>query len=130
MDWKALFFSADGRIGRSAFWIGWLVLLGVNVVLGWIRFDRVPAQPGVDLLQCLRHIQAPARHRASSGFLQVMADRCSVHRPGRRRDHHGRRTGDRRRPRPTPTKTADHGGGVRRSSAAMLLAFSWRRSAS
>ncbi len=36
MDWKALFFSADGRIGRSAFWIGWLVLLGVNVVLGWI----------------------------------------------------------------------------------------------
>jgi len=36
MDWKTLFFSPDGRIGRSAFWIGWLVLLGVNVVLGWI----------------------------------------------------------------------------------------------
>lgn len=36
MDWKTLFFSADGRIGRSTFWIGWLVLLGVNVVAGWI----------------------------------------------------------------------------------------------
>ena len=36
MDWKTLFFSPDGRIGRSAFWLGWLVLLGVNVVLGWI----------------------------------------------------------------------------------------------
>lgn len=36
MDWKTLFFSADGRIGRSSFWIAWLVLLGVNVVLGWI----------------------------------------------------------------------------------------------
>ncbi len=36
MDWKSLFFSAEGRIGRSAFWIGWLVLLGVNVVAGWI----------------------------------------------------------------------------------------------
>ncbi|MDP1632799.1 MAG: DUF805 domain-containing protein [Caulobacter sp.] len=36
MDWKTLFFAPDGRIGRSTFWIGWLVLLGVNVVLGWI----------------------------------------------------------------------------------------------
>jgi len=36
MDWKTLFFSPDGRIGRQSFWIGWLVLLGVNVVLGWI----------------------------------------------------------------------------------------------
>lgn len=36
MDWKTLFFSAEGRIGRSTFWIGWLVLLGVNVVLGWV----------------------------------------------------------------------------------------------
>lgn len=36
MDWKSLFFSADGRIGRQSYWIGWLVLLGVNVVLGWI----------------------------------------------------------------------------------------------
>jgi uncharacterized membrane protein YhaH (DUF805 family) len=36
MDWKSLFFSAEGRIGRQAFWIGWLVLLGVQVVAGWI----------------------------------------------------------------------------------------------
>ena len=36
MDWKSLFFSAEGRIGRQAFWIGWLVLLGVQVLAGWI----------------------------------------------------------------------------------------------
>lgn len=36
MDWKSLFFSFEGRIGRQAFWIAWLALLGVNVVLGWI----------------------------------------------------------------------------------------------
>src|SRR6187399_1393789 len=36
MDWKSLFFSAEGRIGRQAFWIGWLVLLGIQVVAGWI----------------------------------------------------------------------------------------------
>ncbi len=37
MDWKSLFFSAEGRIGRQAFWIGWLVLLGVQLLAGWIR---------------------------------------------------------------------------------------------
>jgi len=36
MDWKFLFFTADGRIGRQNFWIGVLILLAVNVVLGWI----------------------------------------------------------------------------------------------
>lgn len=36
MDWKSLFFTAEGRIGRQAFWIGWLMLLGVHVVAGWI----------------------------------------------------------------------------------------------
>lgn len=36
MDWGKLLFSADGRIGRQSFWIGFLILLGVGVVLGWI----------------------------------------------------------------------------------------------
>ena len=36
MDWKNLFFSPEGRIGRQAFWIGWLCLLGANVVAGWV----------------------------------------------------------------------------------------------
>ncbi|MBI1685831.1 DUF805 domain-containing protein [Caulobacter hibisci] len=36
MDWKTLLFTPDGRIGRQAFWIAWLMLLGVNVVAGWI----------------------------------------------------------------------------------------------
>lgn len=36
MDWKTLFLSPEGRIGRQAFWIGWLVLLGLNVAVGWV----------------------------------------------------------------------------------------------
>jgi uncharacterized membrane protein YhaH (DUF805 family) len=36
MDWKSLFFAAEGRIGRQTFWVGWLMLLGVHVVAGWI----------------------------------------------------------------------------------------------
>jgi uncharacterized membrane protein YhaH (DUF805 family) len=36
MDWKFLFFSADGRISRQQFWIGALILIGAGVVLGWI----------------------------------------------------------------------------------------------
>ncbi len=35
MDWTKLFFSPDGRIGRQAYWIGWLVLFGANSLLGW-----------------------------------------------------------------------------------------------
>lgn len=36
MDWKTLFFSPEGRIGRQAFWIGWLVLLGASAVVNVI----------------------------------------------------------------------------------------------
>lgn len=35
-DWQKLFLSFEGRIRRTHFWIGWLILLGVNVVIGWI----------------------------------------------------------------------------------------------
>lgn len=35
-DWKHLFFSFEGRTRRSHFWIGWLVCLGLGVVLSWI----------------------------------------------------------------------------------------------
>lgn len=35
-DWKQLFFSFEGRIRRSHFWIGWLVCLGAGVVAGWL----------------------------------------------------------------------------------------------
>lgn len=38
MDWTKLFFSPDGRIGRQAYWIGWLVLIGVNTLLFWVPF--------------------------------------------------------------------------------------------
>jgi uncharacterized membrane protein YhaH (DUF805 family) len=48
MGWASLFFSAEGRIGRKAFWIAWLVLavtsaplkllgpFGAALSLGWI----------------------------------------------------------------------------------------------
>lgn len=35
-DWKTMLFSFEGRLRRSHFWIGWLILLGVGVVAGWI----------------------------------------------------------------------------------------------
>ena len=35
-NWQTLLFAFDGRIRRSHFWIGWLILLGVGVVAGWI----------------------------------------------------------------------------------------------
>lgn len=38
MDWTKLFFSPDGRIGRQAYWIGWLVLIGANTLLFWVPF--------------------------------------------------------------------------------------------
>ena len=36
MDWKTLFFKADGRISRQSFWIAVLILFGANVLLSWI----------------------------------------------------------------------------------------------
>jgi uncharacterized membrane protein YhaH (DUF805 family) len=35
-DWQKLMFSFEGRTRRTHFWIGWLILLGVGVVAGWI----------------------------------------------------------------------------------------------
>jgi uncharacterized membrane protein YhaH (DUF805 family) len=37
-DWQTLLFRFEGRTRRSQFWIGWLILLGVGVVAGWIPF--------------------------------------------------------------------------------------------
>ena len=38
MDWKTLFFSPEGRIGRQAFWIGWLCLAGAGTVSHFVPF--------------------------------------------------------------------------------------------
>lgn len=35
-DWQKLFLSFEGRTRRTHFWIGWLILLGVGVVAGWL----------------------------------------------------------------------------------------------
>lgn len=37
-DFQRVLFSFQGRIRRQHFWLGWLILLGVGVVLGWIPF--------------------------------------------------------------------------------------------
>jgi uncharacterized membrane protein YhaH (DUF805 family) len=34
MDWKYLFTSFEGRIGRQSYWMGVLVLIGVSIVAG------------------------------------------------------------------------------------------------
>lgn len=36
MDWKTLFLTADGRIGKRDFWIGFAILFVANLVLGMI----------------------------------------------------------------------------------------------
>jgi uncharacterized membrane protein YhaH (DUF805 family) len=40
-DWKTLFFSFQGRTRRSHFWIAFLVLFGVNTVVGMIPVVNV-----------------------------------------------------------------------------------------
>lgn len=71
MDWKTLFFSPDGRIGRQSFWIGWLVLLGVNVVLGWVPL--VGWALSLVTIYCNVCITAKRLHdMGKSGFLQVI----------------------------------------------------------
>jgi len=37
-DFQKVLFSFEGRIRRQHFWLGWLICLGVGVVLGWIPF--------------------------------------------------------------------------------------------
>ncbi len=36
MDWKSLLLSADGRIKRQPYWMGWLVLIAVSIVGGLV----------------------------------------------------------------------------------------------
>lgn len=36
LELQSLLLSFEGRTRRSHFWIGWLILLGAGVVLGWV----------------------------------------------------------------------------------------------
>ena len=36
MDWKTLFLSGEGRIGRRDFWIGFLIIMAASFLLGFI----------------------------------------------------------------------------------------------
>lgn len=71
MDWKTLFFSPEGRIGRSEFWIGWLVLLGVGVVTGWIPL--IGWLVSLVAIYCSVCIYAKRLHdMGKTGWLQVI----------------------------------------------------------
>lgn len=71
MDWKSLFFSAEGRIGRGEFWIGWLVLLGVGVVTGWIPL--IGMLVSLVAIYCAVCIYAKRLHdMGKTGWLQVI----------------------------------------------------------
>lgn len=35
MDWQNIFFSGNGRMGRTDFWISYLILFGLSSLLGW-----------------------------------------------------------------------------------------------
>ncbi|MDG2527538.1 DUF805 domain-containing protein [Caulobacter endophyticus] len=71
MDWKNLMFSADGRIGRQAFWIAWLMLLGVNVVAGWVPV--IGNLVALVTLYCFVCIYAKRLHdMGKSGWWQVV----------------------------------------------------------
>lgn len=70
MDWKTLFLSADGRIGRQSFWIAILILIGVNVVLGWIPL--IGALVGLALIYPSVCVYSKRLHdMGKSGWLQV-----------------------------------------------------------
>jgi uncharacterized membrane protein YhaH (DUF805 family) len=71
MDWKNLMFSADGRIGRQAFWMAWLVLLGVNTVGQWVPV--IGQLAALVSLFCFACIYAKRLHdMGKSGWWQVI----------------------------------------------------------
>lgn len=70
MDWKALFFSPEGRIGRPAFWIGWLVLVGINSVIHFLPL--IGQLIGLATIYCSVCVFSKRLHdMGRSGFLQI-----------------------------------------------------------
>lgn len=71
MDWKKLFFSADGRIGRQEFWIGFLVLLGAGVVFNFIPL--IGQLLGLVSIWCWICLYSKRLHdMGKSGWLQII----------------------------------------------------------
>lgn len=70
MDWKSLFLSTDGRIGRQNFWIGWAIIFGVNIVLGWIPL--IGFLISIASIYCWVCVYAKRLHdMGKSGWLQL-----------------------------------------------------------
>lgn len=70
MDWKNLFLSADGRIGRQTFWIGIAILFGANIVLGFIPI--IGQFIGLALIYCSVCVYSKRLHdMGKSGWLQL-----------------------------------------------------------
>src|SRR5512146_1322606 len=71
MSWAALFFSPEGRINRTHFWLGWLVLFGAGMFLLWIPvFGHI-----VLLLSLYCHVCVYAKRlhdMGRTGWLQIV----------------------------------------------------------
>jgi uncharacterized membrane protein YhaH (DUF805 family) len=71
MDWKNLLFSGNGRIGRQEFWVGFLILLGVGVVLNFIPV--IGGLIGLVTIWCWVVLYAKRLHdMGKSGWLQLI----------------------------------------------------------
>jgi uncharacterized membrane protein YhaH (DUF805 family) len=71
MDWKSLLFSGNGRIGRQEFWVGFLILLGVGVVLNFVPL--IGPLIGLVTIWCWIVLYAKRLHdMGKSGWLQMI----------------------------------------------------------
>ena len=71
MDWKTLFLSPEGRIGRQSFWIGWLCLWGASAVLAAIPFIGHLLMLGV-IYSCVCIHTKRLHDMGQSGWWQVL----------------------------------------------------------
>jgi uncharacterized membrane protein YhaH (DUF805 family) len=71
MDWKHLFFSANGRIGQKDFWIGFLILFVAGWVLGMIPLIGIFAS--LLMIYCWACLYSKRLHDfGKSGWLQLV----------------------------------------------------------
>jgi uncharacterized membrane protein YhaH (DUF805 family) len=71
MDWKFLFFKADGRINRQSYWIGILIIIAATVILGWIPL--IGQVLGLAAIWCGVCLNSKRLHdMGKSGWLQLI----------------------------------------------------------
>ncbi|MDQ0463510.1 uncharacterized membrane protein YhaH (DUF805 family) [Caulobacter ginsengisoli] len=71
MSWLTLFFSPEGRINRAHFWLGWLILFGGGLLIGWFPvFGQIAV-----LLSLYCHVCVYAKRlhdMGRTGWLQII----------------------------------------------------------